>query len=308
MKNILGIFINLISSVALLFISSLVLNTANASDIETGSHTFEFTEWAGPKLKVWSHVPKTYTADSPIVFVMHGLNRDADRYRNEWRKFANSHQFIVIAPEFPKSDFPRSRSYNLGNIKDKQNNINPRSIWSFSAIEPLFDYTKKKYNINAEKYSLYGHSAGAQFVHRFNYFVPEARINIAISANAGWYTLPTSDFEYPYGLKNMPIDRVQLEKAFATKLIVLLGTKDTDKTSKTLRKTKEAMQQGPHRLARGNYYFKLTQKIAEHYQMSFNWQRKYAPNVGHSNRQMAAYAAQIFANDNETLKPMIKIN
>lgn len=291
--------VNSLFTAALLLIASLSSSIANASEVKTGSHSFEFTDWQGPKLTVWSHIPTFYTADSPIIFVMHGLKRDADRYRNEWRKLADTYHFIVIAPEFSKSDFPRSRSYNLGNIKDKENNINPTSLWSFSAIEPLFDYVKIKYQNNAEKYGIYGHSAGAQFVHRFNYFVPDARIDVAISANAGWYTLPTSDFEYPYGIKDMPVNRNHIEKAFATKLIILLGTKDTNEKSKTLRKTKEAMLQGPHRLARGNYYYKLTQKLAEHHKMTFNWQRKYAPDVGHSNRQMAAYAAQIFAISNE---------
>lgn len=286
---------NSIFTMALLLIALLCFSAANGSEIKTGSHSFEFTDWQGPKLTVWSHVPKSYTNDYPIVFIMHGVNRDADRYRNEWRRFAETHQFMVIAPEFSKSHFPRSKSYNLGNIQDKENNINPKSLWSFSAIEPLFDYVKTKYQNSAKKYGIYGHSAGAQFVHRFNYFVPDARINIAISANAGWYTLPTSDFEYPYGLQDMPINRGHIEKAFATNLIILLGTSDTNTKSKTLRKTKEAMQQGPHRLARGNYYYKLTQKIAEQNKMTFNWQRKYAPDVGHSNRKMAAYAAQFFA-------------
>jgi len=34
---------------------------------------------------------------------------------------------------------------------------------------------------------------------------PEARIRKAVAANAGFYTFPDENLEYPYGLKNTPI-------------------------------------------------------------------------------------------------------
>ena len=54
----------------------------------------------------------------------------------------------------------------------------------------------------AQRYHIYGRSAGGQFVHRLALFVPEARCEAAITANAGWYTVPTFAGDgFPYGLK-----------------------------------------------------------------------------------------------------------
>ncbi len=45
---------------------------------------------------------------------MHGANRDPLRYRDQWIDEAQEGGFVVIVPEFSRTDFPGSRSYNLG--------------------------------------------------------------------------------------------------------------------------------------------------------------------------------------------------
>ena len=40
---------------------------------------------------------------------------------------------------------------------------------------------------------IYGHSAGSQFVHRFLMTRPDAPVERAVAANAGWYTLPDDE-------------------------------------------------------------------------------------------------------------------
>lgn len=71
---------------------------------------------------------------------------------------------------------------------------------------------------------------GAQFVHRYVTFMPDTRVDRAVSANAGWYTLPDVDVAYPYGLKNTDVATTsRVASLFARKLIVHLGTADTDR-------------------------------------------------------------------------------
>ena len=53
-----------------------------------------------------------------------------------------------------------------------------------AAIEPLFDHARARFGMEADAYSIYGHSAGAQFVHRFLFHVPDARVARAVAANA----------------------------------------------------------------------------------------------------------------------------
>lgn len=256
---------------------------------------FVFTDWDGPDLPVYYHLPDRVTRDTPVVFVMHGVKRDADRYRDEWAALARQHGFIVIVPEFGQADFPGSRGYNTGYFSGENGTPRPRALWSFAAIEPLFDDVRERFGTGATRYSIYGHSAGAQFVHRFVLFMPETRIDQAIAANAGWYTMPDPAIEFPYGVEEAPVDDAALKAALGKRLTVLLGTADTDRSDPNLRKTPEADAQGPHRFARGQQFFAEGEKAAAARGVPFGWKLATVPDVGHSNGKMAKAAAPLLA-------------
>jgi poly(3-hydroxybutyrate) depolymerase len=258
---------------------------------------YVFTDWAGPDLPVWYQLPKRVTATTPVVFVMHGVNRDADRYRDEWADLARSYGFIVIVPEFSQQDFPGSRGYNTGNFVAEDRTPLPRAQWSFSAIEPLFDDARQRFGTRVARYTIYGHSAGAQFVHRYVMFTPEARVHRAIAANAGWYTMPDLATGFPYGLSEAPVDEVALTAALGKQVTVMLGTADTDPNDPNLRKTPEANAQGPHRFARGQQFFARGRQAATALGTPFGWRLVTVPDVGHSNGKMAKAAAQVIAAD-----------
>jgi poly(3-hydroxybutyrate) depolymerase len=78
---------NLLLCVGTFFVAA----PAMAKECETlapGSSQIIFSGWSGPKLPVYVHKPQTAGANSRIVFVMHGVQRDGDRYRDEWRDLA----------------------------------------------------------------------------------------------------------------------------------------------------------------------------------------------------------------------------
>ncbi|UYV15829.1 hypothetical protein [Porphyrobacter sp. ULC335] len=272
-----------------------VATTAAGPVAETGRGRFVFSGWEGPPLPVWYQLPEEVTPETPVVVVMHGVNRDADRYRDEWSELAREQRFIVIVPEFSNADFPGSGGYNTGFFTNADGTPRPRSLWSFAAIEPLFDDVRRRFGTAAERYTIYGHSAGAQFVHRFVMFMPEARIEQAITANAGWYTMPDPALAFPYGTKGAPITGEILAAALAKPLTVLLGTADTDMADPDLRTTEEANRQGPHRFARGQSFHAEGRALAERLGTPFGWQIDFVPGVGHKNGLMAQAAARLIA-------------
>lgn len=255
---------------------------AGAAQLEEGAGRF-VVEHRHKKLPVWYYLPKAATADTPVVIVMHGVNRDADRYRDDWLPHARKHGFILVAPEFSKAAFPGDEGYALGQESAGA---------AFTFIEPVFDAVKAGTGNASERYYLYGHSAGAQFVHRFVFFNPQARVAKAVAANAGWWTLPSVEVEFPYGLKGARVGTISPEALVQLPLVVLLGTEDTDTKHKHLRRTPEAMAQGEHRFARGQNFFATGKRCAEELKVPFGWKLATAPGVGHQDAEMSAFAVR----------------
>ena len=254
--------------------------------------TFRFDNWAGPSLPVLLFVPDAAEADTPIVIVMHGASREAERYYRDWRTEAQRHGFIVVVPYFSREDFPRSVHYNLGHVFDSETGRpRPAEAWTFAVIEPLFDAVVARLGGRQTQYTLFGHSAGSQFLHRFLYYVPDSRVKTAIAANAGWYTMPDFGVRFPYGLAESGLSEDVLAGYFARDLVVLLGGADTLREDEDFRKTPEAELQGPHRFDRGHTFYRVARAKAEALGVEFNWRLQEVPGAGHSNADMTPAAA-----------------
>lgn len=267
--------------------------SANTERLAAGSGTFAFDGWAGPSLTIWYYVPAAITTRTPVVFVMHGRGRDADRYRNEWAALAEANGFILAVPEFDNARFKGTDAYNRGGFQNADGSLRPRPNWTFSAIEPLFDAIKARTGSMVPSYGIYGHSAGAQFVHRFALFMPEARFHAAVTANAGAYAMPDRTLAYPFGLRDTPVDEAGLKHALAKPMVVLLGTADNDPNHESLPREPEAMAQGPHRFARGRAFYDAAKAKAAALGVRFAWQLRTVEGVGHNNARMAVAAAPI---------------
>lgn len=266
---------------------------------DTGSWVFDDTPGTADRpVPVWYHRPEGAGPDAPFVFVIHGMGRNADGYRDAWIEDADRYGFVVVVPEFSDEHYPGSRTYNLGNVSDDEAAL-PESEWSFSAIEPIFDDARERLGNGSDEYVIYGHSAGSQFVHRFLMFKPDARVRLAVAANAGWYTMPTDSIAWPYGVEGLPEDFGRSGASFVRgalerPVVVLLGTADTLRTS-SLRQSAEADAQGPHRFARGHAYYDAARAAAAELDVPFNWDLVTVEGVGHSNGQMAPGAAREIA-------------
>lgn len=267
----------------------------NPVQLPVGDGSFVFTNWNGPPITIYTHLPQQVTAATPVLFVMHGNGRDPDRYRAEWRDLADANEFILVTPGFDDENFPKSVSYNYGGFRDLDGNLRPRDEWTFAAIEPLFREIRRRTGSEVEKFAIYGHSAGGQFTHRYVQLMQEPLVGIAISANAGSYTMPVFDVDYPFGLRGAPIDEEGLKGALAMPLVVLLGTADSDPDHRSLPDQPDAIKQGPHRFARGQKFFTTGKAQAARLNTPFNWNMRFVSGVGHSNGKMAPTAAKILS-------------
>ncbi|MEM8936592.1 MAG: hypothetical protein AAGC77_09320 [Pseudomonadota bacterium] len=275
-----GRYKSLLSLLALSWVT--ICSTASAQTIGV----FQFDDWPGPEITVHFVEPDDVPAEAPIVFVMHGVLRNAQDYRDNWVQLAKTHGFRVFAPEFDAKRFPRSKMYNLGGV-----GVDGPS--AFDAIEPLFHDIRHRANTNQNTYYLFGHSAGAQFVHRFLMLRPDARLSLAVAANAGWYTLPRDDIKWPYGLGGLDDQQLTINAAFRAPLVVMLGEDDNDPNDANLRKTKEANAQGAHRFARGLNFMRIATEVAEASDITLRWKTIIVRNAGHDNAVMAKAAATV---------------
>jgi hypothetical protein len=104
-----------------------------------------------------------------VLFVLHGIYRDATKYLKHWLGTATQRGIAILAPEFSNESFPGDE-YACGGVFAPSDSDTPRlrdkSHWSFSVIELAFDSFKQRTAFTTDQYYIYGHSAGAQFVHR----------------------------------------------------------------------------------------------------------------------------------------------
>jgi poly(3-hydroxybutyrate) depolymerase len=231
------------------------------------------------------------TKACPLVIAMHGVTRNAFQTRDNWLKLAEVHQILVVAPYIDRERFP-TRLYQQGGVVGEAD----RTRWLYPMIERLYDHLVASGRATNDGYLFFGHSAGAQFVHRFVLAMPQARFRLAIAGNAGFYTLPTDagpagGFPFPYSMEGTPLTIEERKAALARPLVIMLGDQDNDPNHHQLNNTDGAKAQGPHRFARGQFYFAAAETEAKRLGVPFAWKKIVVPGVDHDNIRMAAAAA-----------------
>lgn len=74
---------------------------------------------------------------------------------------------MLVAPEFENKFYNVvTNDYQEGNLKSYFGWSNPESEWAFTVVENVFDHVNTVNGLSLDRYDIFGHSAGGQFVQR----------------------------------------------------------------------------------------------------------------------------------------------
>lgn len=173
------------------------------------------------------YVPESYDEAAqrsyPLLVVVHGTERGAQAFRDQFMGFAERHQCVVLAPLFPCGiDEPGE----LGNYKY----IEYRGIRFDLLLLAMIDEVAGRYRLRTERFLMHGFSGGGHFVHRFLYLHPERLLAASIGA-PGFVTLPDDNLPWWVGTGGMHAlfgKALRLEALRGVHVHMIVGAEDTE--------------------------------------------------------------------------------
>ncbi len=252
-------------------------------------------EFPGQTLFLHTARPVSYTPRTPLLFVHHGVGRNGADYRDYWLPLAEQNNLLAVAIEFPEASFPDYLRYHFGNMHNEDGSPNPREKWTYAIVSRLFDQLRAVGVTQRQRYGVFGHSAGGQFVHRMLSFGFRDRVAVAVSANAGTYAMPDLDIAWPFGLGQTELTPEALAVWLAFPIVVMAGTNDTKTTGRFFPKGPRSMRQGETRYHRAHNYVGLGRDTARALGTHCAWTVIDVPDVGHDGHGMSIAAAPVIA-------------
>lgn len=231
-------------------------------------------------ITLFTYKPPTYRG-GPLLVVFHGVQRNAEDYRNFAITMAERFGVIVVAPLFDTARFPSLR-YQRGGLVDAQGKAQPPDKWTYAIVPKIVAHVRRQEEKPELPYYLIGHSAGGQFLVRMAAFLPGDAVRI-VAANAGSQLFPTRDQDFGYGFGGLPAELSTddvLQRYLATPLVLYQGTGDV-LPSNNFDQSPAGMKQGEHRLARGRAAFEEARKLAKARGWEFNWRKVETADIGH---------------------------
>lgn len=244
-------------------------------------------------MEVFTYRPKNFS-NGPLFIVFHGMKRNAEDYRDYAIPLAQRHGAMVAAPLFDKDQFP-SLSYTRGEVLDENGRGLPRAGWSFTRGAQMIRKLLAREGIPPSDSYLIGHSAGGQFLVRLVLLEEKVEARKIVAANPGSYVFPRADWDWPYGLGNLPdpyAGEAAVRRFLAAPLTIYLGQADTSSSVEAgnFDASPEANRQGAHRLERGRNFFAYGQNLAREKNWPFGWTKVEVPGIAHEGRLMLEHA------------------
>jgi poly(3-hydroxybutyrate) depolymerase len=264
---------------------------------QPGANSLSWFDSAFPDQKLYLHAarPRQYTPETPLLFVHHGVGRNGAAYRDYWLPLVEANDLLAVAIEFPEESFPDYLRYHFGNMHSEDGTLNPREKWTYGIVPRLFGALREAGVTQRERYGVFGHSAGGQFVHRMLSFGFRDRVAAAICANAGTYAMPDLDVAWPFGLGETEVTTEALAAVLRFPITVMAGTNDTKTTGRYFPKGPRSMRQGETRWHRAHNYVGLGRQTAAALGCQCAWTVIDVPDVGHDGHKMSIAAAPVIA-------------
>jgi pimeloyl-ACP methyl ester carboxylesterase len=254
----------------------------------SGGAVWSFIHLSGPNpaVRVWLATPPSLGPRTRLVVVMHGVRRNADEYVARWADWAARTDHVVAAPHFDSERWGGANGYNLGNVltgKGGSAALNPVGRWSFTVVDEIQTGIRRRLGLADERFVLWGHSAGAQFAHRFPLFRPQAKLRAVLVAGGGWFMLPDPNIDFPYGPRHplLGFSRRDLRDWTRRPLVLMRGALDLERDP-DLRTTPEAEAQGATRFERAGRMLERAQALDS----DCRWRLVDVPGVDHDYLKM----------------------
>ena len=273
-----------------IFLIFLLAPYAGATEIKKTTYAY----WDKPDVEIFYITPKKIDKDTQLLFVIHGNSRNAEDYITAWIPYIKNKNIIVVAPQFNKNSFRYFFLLESATSSGKINN-NPDDYINKS-ISSFFNFFQSKFSLSTNKYKMFGHSAGAQFTHRYMLLSNDKRISSAVIANAGWYTF-LNGASFPYGIQESPIDITgkHIRWFMSNRTTLLIG--DNDVNLDDVNSSAGAKNQGKTRVDRAKNYFNALIRLADKENIPFRWRYEVINGVDHDYLKMTPVAAKILLED-----------
>ncbi|MDB5370058.1 MAG: hydrolase [Roseomonas sp.] len=265
-----------------------------------GRQSIPFTDAAGDAtrpLVLHTYRPASFTPDSPVVLVQHGMKRNGDDYRDFWIPAADRHGLLIVAPAFSDAAYPGAETYNNGHALAADGTVRPPAEWGYAVPERVFGWLRQAGVTRRTQAHFFGHSAGGQFGHRMASTQPLDVFAAIAVGNPGWYTLPTLDTPFPEGMGGIGLSEAELLRLLAYPLLILAGEQDIETSGPSLPAQPAATAQGPHRFARAANYLAAGQAEAARRGVACRWRLVKVPHIGHDGDAMSRVAASLWFDD-----------
>jgi pimeloyl-ACP methyl ester carboxylesterase len=129
----------------------------------------------------------------PLTVLVHGTERGAQQYRDEFSDYGEGQPSILLAPLFPCGIEEPGETHNYKFIEY-------RGIRFDHVLLAMVDEVAELYRIESDRFLLHGFSGGGQFVHRFFYLHPGRLTGLSIGA-PGLVTLLDSNMDWWVGTR-----------------------------------------------------------------------------------------------------------